>query len=79
MYAQKTILNTDKTGKPVKWPELPPNAHFEVIFLELSSDEEPPAENSEPKRQPHPDIAGKIEASSKIMETVPQEQWDLPG
>ena len=76
MYAQKTILNTDKTGKPVKWPELPPNAHFEVIFLELSS--ETPAKTSHPKRQPHPDIAGKLKVSDKIMDTVPQEQWDLP-
>jgi len=76
MYAQKTILNTDKTGKPVKWPELPPNAHFEVIFLELSA--ETPSKNSQPKRQPHPDIAGKLKISDNVMDTVPQEQWNLP-
>ena len=78
MYAQKTILHTDKTGKPVKWPDLPPNAHFEVIFLELSA-EEAPEKPCESKRQPHPDIAGKLRLSEDIMDTVPQEQWDLPA
>lgn len=75
MYAQKTILNTDKTGKPVKWPELPPNAYFEVIFLELTDDTARKAHKA--IRHPHPDIAGSMEIAGNIIDTVPQSQWNL--
>lgn len=76
MYAQKTILDTDKTGKPVKLPELPPNRHFEVIFLELT--EELVQETQGGARHPHPDVAGSVAITGDVIDTVPKSQWNLP-
>ena len=69
-------MDTDKAGKPVKWPELPPNRHFEVIFLELP--EETAQETQKAARHPHPDVLGSVDISGDVIDTVPQNQWNLP-
>ncbi|EDN68329.1 conserved hypothetical protein [Beggiatoa sp. PS] len=69
MYTKRLILETDRTGNLKKWPKLPANKQFEVIFLMLKEVNE--------KRTPHPDIAGKIKITGDIFDSIPSSDWDL--
>ncbi|MDM8560936.1 hypothetical protein [Candidatus Parabeggiatoa sp. HSG14] len=69
MYAERLI--TDRTGNLKKWPKLPVNKQFEVIFLVLED------VSKREKRTPHPDIAGKIKITGDIFDSIPSSDWNL--
>jgi hypothetical protein len=77
MYAQKSILNTDRTGKPLKWPKLPPNRHFEAIFIELP-EETHDIKQTKTHRHPHPKVVGSVNINGNIIDTAQESQWNLP-
>jgi hypothetical protein len=72
MYAERLILETDRSGIFKKWPQLPANKQFEVIFLMLEE-----AVSKRVKRTPHPDIAGKVKITGDIFDTIPSSDWDF--
>jgi len=70
MYAERLILETDKSGHIKNIPILPANKQVEVIFLVLE-------ENKKViNRQPHPDIAGKVIINEEIFDSSPTSDWD---
>ncbi|MDM8561441.1 hypothetical protein [Candidatus Parabeggiatoa sp. HSG14] len=71
MYAERLILETDQAGHLKKWPKLPANKQFEVIFLVLKD------VSKYKKRTPHPDIAGKIKITGDIFDSIPSSDWNL--
>lgn len=70
MYAERLILKTDQSGHIKNYPVLPPNQQFEVIFLGIDE------ENKIVKREPHPDIAGKVEIIGDIFDSTPASDWN---
>ena len=73
MYAERLILETDVSGKLKQIPVLPANKQLEAIFLVIDE-----ADQSNPRRHPHPDIVGKTKILGNIIDTVPVTEWDLP-
>jgi hypothetical protein len=73
MHAERLILETDTSGKLKNMPLLPPNKQVEVILIVISEINE-----IKPIRKPHPDIAGKTKILGDIINTVREDQWDLP-
>jgi len=72
MYAERLILETDRSGFLKNGPKLPANKQFEVIFLMLEE-----AMSKRVKRTPHPDIAGKVKIMGDIFDTIPSSDWDF--
>ena len=72
MYAERLILETDVSGKLKQIPVLPANKQFEAIFLVIAE-----TEQTNRRRQPHSDIAGKTRIIGNIIETVPMSEWEL--
>ncbi len=70
LYAERLILETDQSGHIKNYPKLPPNKQFEVIFLGVDE------ENKAMKREPHPDIAGKVEIIGEIFDSAPTSDWN---
>ncbi|NOQ34823.1 MAG: hypothetical protein GQ569_02900 [Methylococcaceae bacterium] len=75
MYAEKLIVKTDRFGKLQSLPKLPANQQFEAIFLAIENTS-PLNENK--KRSPHPDIAGQLEITGDIINSVAESEWNLP-
>jgi len=73
MYAERLILETDVSGKLKQIPVLPANKQLEAIFLVIAE-----TDQANPRRQPHPEIAGKTKILGNIIDTVPVSEWDLP-
>jgi hypothetical protein len=73
MYAERLMLETDMSGKLKQIPLLPANKKMEAIFLVIAE-----TDQAKPRRQPHPDIAGKAKIMGNIIDTVPLADWDLP-
>lgn len=73
MYAERLILETDVSGKLKQIPVLPANKQFEAIFLVIAE-----TEQTNLRRQPHPDIAGKTKIMGNIIETASMAEWNLP-
>ena len=73
MYAKRLILETDVSGKLKHVPVLPANKQLEVIFLVIDE-----AEQTNLRRHPHEDIAGKTRIIGNIIDTVPVADWNLP-
>lgn len=73
MYAERLILETDVSGKLKQIPVLPANKQLESIFLVIAE-----ANQTKPRRQPHPDIAGKAKVMGNIIDTAPVADWDMP-
>jgi len=71
MYAERLILETDRSGNLKNRPKLPANKQFEVIFLVLKD------VSKRVKRTPHPDIAGKVKIMGDIFNSVPSSDWDF--
>ncbi len=71
MYAERLILETDRSGNLKKRPKLPANKQFEVIFFMLED------VNKRVKRTPHPDIAGKVKIMGDIFDSIPSSNWDF--
>jgi hypothetical protein len=70
MFAQRVIIITDESGKLPDLPRLPPNQRIEAIFLVLDDTADRPR-----CRQPHPDIAGKVEILGDVLSSAPAEDW----
>ncbi|EIM63591.1 MULTISPECIES: hypothetical protein [Desulfobacter] len=75
MFAKKIITETDHTGKVKNMPLLPPNKQFEIIILDLN---ETKAIRGKNKREPHPDLKGKVKILGDVINTTSQDMWDLP-
>jgi hypothetical protein len=75
MYAERVILETDKSGKVTGLPDLPPNSRVEAIFLVLPSG----SGETHGIRRPHPDIAGKTTIVGDVISSAPGTDWDLPS
>ncbi|WP_339135090.1 MAG: hypothetical protein WGN25_17035 [Candidatus Electrothrix sp. GW3-4] len=60
MQAKKMILETDRQGRLVNQPKLPPNVRMEAIFLM-------PEKKSKKRRKPSPVIAGKGKVLGDII------------
>jgi len=73
MYAKRLILETDVTGKLKRMPPLPANKQVEAIFLVIDD-----IEQKNGPRHPHREIAGKINITGNIINTVPEKDWNLP-
>lgn len=73
MYAERLILETDVSGKLKQVPVLPANKQLEAIFLVIAE-----TEQTNKRRQPHPEIAGKTKIMGNIIDTVPVAEWNLP-
>jgi hypothetical protein len=71
MYAERLILETDRSGNLKKWPKLPANKQFEVIFFVLED------VSKRVKRTPHPDIARKVKITGDIFDSIPSSNWDF--
>lgn len=74
MQAERIILETDHLGNLKQIPKLPPNKQIEAIFLVVSDCSDLPTQS---QRSPHPDIAGKLEISGDIFDSVPTLLWNL--
>lgn len=71
MTVKRLILETDASGNLKKVPELPPNQTLEVTIMAVEESV------SRGKRQPHPDIAGKVKIVGDIFESIPAADWNL--
>lgn len=69
MYAERLILETDVSGKLKQIPVLPANKQLEAIFLVIAE-----TDQTKPRRQPHPDIAGKAKVLGNIIDTATIEE-----
>ena len=73
MQAKKMILETDRQGRLVNQPKLPPNVRMEAIFLIPEK-----KRKSKKRRRPSPVIAGKGKIIGDIISPVsPPEDWDV--
>jgi hypothetical protein len=74
MYAERLLLETDRSGSLKDVPKLPPNKKLEIIFLVLDD-----ARGGQSlRRSPHPDIAGKARILGDIISSIPTTDWNLP-
>lgn len=73
MYAERLILETDVAGKLKQIPLLPANKQLEAIFLVIAD-----SEQTNLRRQPHQDIAGKTKIMGNIIDAAPEADWNLP-
>jgi len=73
MQAQRFVADVVNRNLTIRLPESFVHHRVEVIVLEL---DEP--EPTQVRRQPHPDIAGRLQVSGDIYDSVPEEAWDLP-
>jgi hypothetical protein len=74
MFAEKMIIETDALGRLKKVPALPPNKRLETIFLVVGdSSRDVPA-----NRQPSSDLKGSVKINGNILDSAPQESWNLP-
>jgi hypothetical protein len=72
MQARRVFLETDRRGRILHPPDLPPNSHLEVIFLILEENREAG------RRKPSPVIRGKGRILGDIVSpAVPPEEWDV--
>ncbi len=70
MYAERLILETDQSGHIKNYQKFPQYQKFEVIFLGMDE------ENKIVKREPHPDIAGKVEIIGNVFDSAPVSDWN---
>jgi hypothetical protein len=74
MHAERVIVETDENGNLKRAPRLQPNRRFEAIFLDLEQDKE--ARNV---RTPVRELVGSVTFIGDVMDSVPEEGWDLPA
>ena len=72
MYAERLIVETDRSGTLKHVPKLPPNKQIILLVLDDAR------EGQSLPRSPHPDIAGKTRILGDIISTVPETDWNLP-
>lgn len=72
MLAERLILETDDQGHLLGLPELPPRSRVEAIFLLL-----PRLDGITTRREPPPELAGKLKIHGDIVSPViPEGDWD---
>lgn len=75
MQARRVFLETDRRGRLLHPPDLPPNSHLEVIFLILEKKNE---SQEAGRRKPSPVIRGTGRILGDIISpAVPPEDWDV--
>ena len=74
MIAEKMIVETDGTGRLKSMPVLPPNKRLETIFLVIGE----ASGSSHIKRKPCGDLKGTINFHGDVINTVQENDWDLP-
>jgi hypothetical protein len=74
MNKERLILNTDNKGNLKGLPKFPPNKKIEAVFLIVDGSDQ----KISARRFPHRDIAGKIQISGNIFDTVSENEWNLP-
>lgn len=74
MHAERVIVETDEKGNLKRAPRLQPSRRFEAIFLDLEQEQE--ARNV---RTPVRELVGSVTFTGEVMDSVPEEGWDLPG
>jgi len=72
MQVQRQVTEIRESQITLQVPESFVNHRAEIIILTL--DEETPR-----RRQPHPDIAGKLIIKGDLFDSVPEGDWDLPA
>lgn len=75
MFVERTIVETDAKGRLKKIPDLPPNKRFETIFLVIGESE---SETPTTKREPCRDLKDSIKIHGNILDSAPEELWNLP-
>jgi len=73
MQAQRFVTRIVDCNLSLQLPESFNHQRVEVIVLELDDGEPTPT-----RREPHPDIAGRVQIIGGIVSSVPEEAWDLP-
>jgi hypothetical protein len=73
MQVQRVISRVDDGTLSIQLPESFNHHQVEVIVLTLDEDEPAPVQ-----RQPHPDIAGRVQIHGDILGSAPEQDWDLP-
>jgi len=73
MQAERIVLETDPSGRLIGLPKLPGNRRIEAIFLILDG-----KSDAAVKRQPHPDLAGKVKIQGDVLSSAPAADWELP-
>lgn len=70
------IVETDSGGSLRDIPKLPPNSRFELRLRHLEPEED---RDRAARRQPHPDIAGKVITHGDVFSSAPLSDWDFSG
>jgi hypothetical protein len=73
MYAERVLVETDRSGKLKSLPVLPPNRRFEAIFLLVDDGFAPPPA----RRRPHPDLVGRLVVAGDVLDSAPVADWGL--
>ncbi len=74
MKAQHFTLETDQAGKLKGVPPFPPNKQVEM-YVVIKDKYDNLNRNV---RKPHPDIVGKVKVKGNIIESLPENDWNLP-
>ncbi|MDD2600447.1 MAG: hypothetical protein PHO37_14690 [Kiritimatiellae bacterium] len=74
MFVEKMIIETDALGRLKKVPLLPPNKRLETIFLVVGDS----VCNAPVKRQPASGLKGSVKIHGNILNSTPEESWNLP-
>ncbi|MCK9304101.1 MAG: hypothetical protein M0P27_01725 [Bacteroidales bacterium] len=74
MFVEKMIIETDALGRLKKVPLLPPNKRLETIFFVVGDS----VCDAPVKRQPSSDLKGSVKILGNILNSTPEESWNLP-
>lgn len=73
MQVQRVLSHVDEGPLSIQLPESFNHHRVEIIVLTLDEDEP-----TRGQRQPHPDIAGRVQIHGDILTSVTEQDWDLP-
>jgi hypothetical protein len=73
MQVQRVLSRVDDGIVSIQLPASFNHHRVEVIVLTLDEDEPLSAQ-----RQPHPDIAGRVQIHGDILGSCPEQDWNLP-
>ncbi len=73
MQVQRIVSRVDDGTLSIQLPESFNHHRVEVIVLTLDEEEPAPVQ-----RQPHPDIVGRVQIHGDILDSAPEQDWDLP-
>jgi len=71
MNTERLLLDTDSMGNLKGLPKFPPNKQVEVLFLVIDKSNPPQ------RRQPHRDIAGKLQINGDIFDAASETDWNV--